>query len=71
MKRKMEQSLLEFLDKINENGQMFLLSNVIYHNGKTNELLLNWANKNGYVIVELRPHNGRYGARKEVLVKNY
>jgi adenine-specific DNA-methyltransferase len=66
-----EIKLLAFLDKINQNGQKFLLSNVIFHNGKTNELLLNWATNNNYTIVELKPHAGRYGSRKEVLVKNY
>lgn len=66
-----EISLLNFLDKINENGQKFMLSNVINHNGKTNEILLNWAEKNKYNVVYLRPHAGRYGSREEVLVKNY
>lgn len=66
-----EKNLLSFLDKINANSQKFLLSNVIFHNGKTNELLLKWAEKNKYKIVELKPHAGRYGSRKEVLVKNY
>lgn len=66
-----EKELLLFLNKINENKQKFLLSNVIFHNNKTNFLLLNWAKENNYTIVELKPHNGRYGSRKEVLVKNY
>lgn len=66
-----EKVMLDFLDKINQNGQYFMLSNVIEHNGKTNEPLLKWINKNGYRVIELKPHNGRYGARKEVLVVNY
>lgn len=66
-----EKTLLEFLNKINKNGQKFLLSNVIHHNGKTNELLLNWANENKYSIIILKPHAGRYGSREEVLIKNY
>lgn len=66
-----EKRLLSFLDKINQNGQMFLLSNVINHNGKTNQLLLDWTNAKGYEVVKLKPHGGRYGKRKEVLVKNY
>ena len=66
-----EERLLRFLDRISSSGRKFLLSNVIEHNGKTNETLLNWANKNNYSIVSLKPHAGRYGSRKEVLIKNY
>ena len=66
-----EKMLLSFLNKINKNGQKFLLSNVINHNGKVNELLLTWAKENKYEIVKLKPHAGRYGSREEVLVKNY
>ena len=66
-----EINLLKFLDKIDRNGQKFLLSNVINHNGKTNNLLLDWVTKNKYKIVELRPHGGTYGSREEVLIKNY
>lgn len=66
-----EESLLSFLDKIDKNGQKFLLSNVINHNGKVNKLLLSWAENNKYRIVKLKPHAGRYGSREEVLIKNY
>lgn len=66
-----EKRLLKFLEKINNNNQKFMLSNVIYHNGKTNELLLNWCKENNFRIIELIPHSGRYGSRKEVLVVNY
>ena len=66
-----ELELLSFLDKIHRNGQKFLLSNVITHNGKTNEQLQNWVTSNNYKVVKLIPHNGRYGAREEVLIKNY
>lgn len=66
-----EKELLMFLDKINDLGRRFVLSNVIVHKDKTNELLLNWVNKNNYRIINLKPHNGRYGARKEVLVVNF
>lgn len=66
-----EKKLLSFLDKINDNEQKFVLSNVIKHNGKTNEVLLNWVTENSYNIVKLKPHAGRYGSREEVLIKNY
>lgn len=68
---KEEKELLAYLDAIHQNGQRFLLSNVLTHNGKTNELLVEWVKKNGYTIVKLKPHKGRYGAREEVLIKNY
>lgn len=66
-----EKRLLNFLDKINSNGQKFLLSNVINHNGKTNKILLDWATDNKYQIIKLKPYAGRYGSREEVLIKNY
>ena len=68
---KQEDDLLVFLDRIDKAGRKFMLSNVIYHNEKTNTKLLNWCNSHSYRIVELKPHNGRYGSRKEVLVVNY
>ena len=66
-----EKKLLHTADKINLNGQKFMISNVIYHNGKTNELLLNWIHEKKYKVISLVPHNGRYGSRKEVLIINY
>lgn len=69
--KEQEKRLLSFLDLISLNGQKFILSNVIFHNGKTNVTLQEWVNKNGYKMIELKPHSGRYGTRKEVLVKNY
>lgn len=66
-----EKDLLAFLEKIDANGQMFMLSNLLFHNGKTNENLIGWCEKKGYKILELVPRAGRYGSRKEVLVINY
>ena len=66
-----ENELLKFLDKINDNGQKFLLSNVINHNGKKNITLANWSEEKEYEVINLRPHAGRYGSREEVLIKNY
>lgn len=66
-----EKDLLAFLEKIDANGQMFMLSNLLFHNGKTNENLIGWCEKKGYKILELVPRAGRYGSRKEVLVVNY
>jgi len=66
-----ESNLLLFLDKIHANGQKFMLSNVINHNGKTNVRLQTWCESHNYKIIYLKPHNGRYGSREEVLVINY
>lgn len=65
-----ELKLLNFLDKINNNKQKFLLSNVIEHNGKTNELLTEWIEKGGYNM-KIIGRTGRRYPRTEVLIKNY
>lgn len=65
-----ELKLLNFLDKINNNKQKFILSNVIEHNGKTNELLTEWVEKGGYNM-EIIGITGRRYPRTEVIIKNY
>lgn len=40
-----EKDLLAFLEKIDANGQMFMLSNLLFHNGKTNENLIGGVKK--------------------------
>lgn len=62
----LETILLGFLTTLNESGYKFMLSNVIYHKGKTNHLLLEWADSNGFKISELS-----HSVRKEVLITNY
>lgn len=71
-----EKRLYEQLDKINDFGGTFLLSNVIENNGKINEVLKGWAKK--YKIIEVpsdftncnyqRKNSGR---TVEVLIRNY
>ncbi|SCU44041.1 modification methylase FokI [Mammaliicoccus lentus] len=65
-----ELKLLNFLDKIDNNKQKFLLSNVIEHNGKRNDLLTEWVDKGGYSM-EVIGSTGRRYPRTEVLIKNY
>lgn len=67
---KEEIQLLNYLDKINENGQMFLLSNVIKHNGKKNELLIEWIKQRCYSIKVIGTGGKRY-PRVEVVIFNY
>ena len=40
-----EKQLLDLLDKLNEQGTKFALSNVLYHKGMSNELLIEWSKK--------------------------
>lgn len=74
-----EAALLAFLDKLNEKGIRFGLSNVITHKGKTNDLLIQWAARNGYTIhlLDYSYKNSSYQSKhtdqptQEVLVVNY
>lgn len=40
-----EQQLLDLLDRLNEQGTRFALSNVLYHKGLSNDLLIEWSKK--------------------------
>lgn len=66
----MEAELLSFLRKIDKNGQYFMLSNVIEHQGKVNHMLKEWVATHGYAVVEIGKTGSRY-PRTEVLVKNF
>ena len=79
-KEKQERDLLSCLDKINEKNIKFALSNVIYHKGKDNSILIEWCNKNNYNTHYLNYHynNSNPTAKKakenitqEVLITNY
>ena len=45
-----ENALYDYLDKANEQGIKFALSNVIEHKGKVNEILLEWSKK--YKVID-------------------
>ena len=72
-----EKELLEFLDYLNSKKVNFMLSNVVEHKGKTNDLLLEWSNK--YSMYELDKNYGNCnyqvkkdkGITREVVVINY
>lgn len=79
-KEKQERDLLSCLDKINKKNIKFALSNVIYHKGKDNSILIEWCNKNNYNTHYLNYHynNSNPTAKKakenitqEVLITNY
>lgn len=77
--KKEEQQLLDLLDKLNENGIKFALSNVIRQGDKSNDLLLNWIEKNNYKVININSDysNSNYKKKdenkkaEEVLVINY
>lgn len=68
----LENELLCFADKLNENGIRFMLSYVITHRGKTNENLLRWVKEKNYKTIQLGDIIGISGSRRqEVLIVNY
>lgn len=74
-KEQQEYELYDYLDKANEKGIKFALSNVTKHKGKVNDILLEWAKK--YKIIDLNydysnsSYNTKKGESREVLIINY
>lgn len=74
-----ELKLLELLNRLNEKGIPFALSNVIEHKGMTHHTLKNWAEKNYYSIIYIKSSYGnsnyqikdRSSITREVLITNY
>lgn len=70
-----EKELLNYVDKINERGNKFALSNVIEHKGKINNILIDWIQK--YNVHYLNKHYKHCypfkntGKTVEVLITNY
>ena len=69
-----EDQLLNFLDKLNDKGIRFALSNVTHYKGKKNNQLIKWLKK--YRVHEIKSnyisyHNNKDKEIKEVLVTNY
>lgn len=65
-----ELRLLAFLHKLDVNGFYFMLSNVLEHGNKVNNILLEWIENHRYKVVEIGKTGSRY-PRIEVLVKNF
>lgn len=65
-----EAELLQILTMLDTKGYKFILSNIIEHKGKRNNLLIKWIAEHGYKVVDIGTSGWRY-AKKEVLVKNY
>lgn len=75
-----EKQLLYILDFLNSKRVKFALSNVLTHKGKTNELLTDWINSNGYSVKHLeksyansnyQTSDRRHDATDEILVCNF
>lgn len=76
-KEKEEQELLGLLDKLDSKGIRFALSNVLYHKGMSNELLIEWSKKYKIHYIDKTYSNCNYQFKErnavtvEVLVTNY
>ena len=74
---KEEKELLGLLDKLNANGIKFALSNVFYHKGMSNELLIEWSKKYHVFYIDKSYANCSYQFKDrstktvEVLVTNF
>lgn len=79
--KKDEKDLYDFIDKLNNKGIKFALSNVLEHKGKTHYLLKEWAEKQNYKInfLNFTYKNSNYQKNKtksnkdtlEILITNY
>lgn len=71
-----EKELLELLDKLNNEGKKFALSNVLKSNGKENDLLIKWSKKYNIHRIHRKYTNSNYQKKnlseaEEVLITNY
>ncbi len=74
-----EQSLLNVLAYLHDNGVKFALSNVLSKEGKTNDILLKWIKKYKFNIVDINYHyrsssynkKNRQSNEREIVVLNY
>jgi len=64
-----EKRLLEFLEKVNNIGGKFMLSNVLIHKNQKNTILIDWIEKTGFKIVDYTDKIKK--SRKEVIIINY
>ena len=64
-----EKKFLDFLLKLHKRKIKFMISNVLTHKDKTNQILIDWIKKNNFQVVE---YEGKArGGRMEVIIKNY
>lgn len=76
-KDKEERALLELLDRLDTNGIRFALSNVLYHKGLSNDLLIEWSKRYEIHFINKTYSNCNYQFKErdavtvEVLITNY
>lgn len=74
---KEERQLLNLLDVLNDQGTRFALSNVLYHKGLSNELLIKWSQKYNTYYIDKTYANCSYHFKEknaktvEVVITNY
>lgn len=72
-----DSDLLALLDRINEQGILFALSNVFVHKGQTNDALIEWSKKYNVLYIDKTYSNCSYHFKDrgtktiEVLITNY
>ncbi|MCI8273149.1 MAG: Dam family site-specific DNA-(adenine-N6)-methyltransferase [Clostridia bacterium] len=74
-----EIELLDFIKEIDSKGNKFALSNVLEHRGMKNDILIDWCEKNNFIIhnLDYNYNNSNYhklnknDSTKEVLITNY
>lgn len=72
-----EKQLLELLDELNYKGVKFALSNVLYHKGLSNDLLIDWSKKYNVYYVDKSYANCSYHFKEkdaktvEVVITNF
>lgn len=62
--------LLSFLDKIDNDGHSFMLSNMLQYRNQKNSVLYNWIKRNGHRVINVKTA-GMRREREEILVMNY
>ncbi len=74
---KSEKRLLNLLDSLDRKGIKFALSNVLYHNGNSNDLLIEWSKKYSIHFIDMNYNNSNYHSKAkehdtvEVVITNY
>lgn len=72
-----EVDLLKNLDELNEKNIKFALSNIFYHKGEENKILISWANNYNIHKLNFNYNNSNYQSKAksnntvEVLITNY
>lgn len=64
-----ERDLLAFAERLDARGVRFMLSHVLGHKGRTNDVLAKWIAANGFTVVEHPTVQGI--GRREVVILNY